>query len=131
LGKKIEISFIPQGENDQGEELRKYACNGVYPFPGVRVRPGQVFEFEDGQDKLAEEFVEGHRGKVRFVDGRKKADISAQAWREDQESKMEEAKARFKSENPPSPVEAQLDQLTQSVAALTKIVAEREAREQA
>lgn len=131
MGKKITISSIPMGTDEHGEEIQKYSCNGVYPIAGVRVRPGEIFEYEDGQDAEAQEFVEGHRGKVRFVDGRTKADITAASWRKDQEAKLREAKEKFKQENPPSPVEAQLNQLTQAVAALTKIVADREAREEA
>jgi hypothetical protein len=118
MGKKIAISSI-----------KKYACQGVYPIAGVRVRPGQVFEFAAGQDKEAEAFVEGHNGKVQFVDGRVKADITAESWEAERAKKNAEAIDLYKRQNPPSPMEqnavnqqAQIQMLSDAVSKLTELV---------
>jgi hypothetical protein len=129
MGKKITISSIPMGTNEHGEELKKYSVNGVYPIAGVRVRPGEVFEFGPGQDKEAEAFVEGHRGRVVFVDGRTKADITAESWEAEQTRKHEEAKELYRAQHPPSPMEqnavnqqAQIQMLSDAVSKLTDLV---------
>lgn len=129
MGKKIAISSIPMGTNEHGEDIKKYACQGVYPIAGVRVRPGQVFEFADGQDKEAADFVEGHKGKVVFVDGRTKADITAESWEAERARKNAEAIDLYKRQNPPSPMEqnavnqqAQIQMLSDAVSKLTELV---------
>ena len=129
MGKKIAISSIPMGTNEHGEDIKKYACQGVYPIAGVRVRPGEVFEFAAGQDKEAEAFVEGHKGKVVFVDGRTKADITAESWEAERAQKNAEAIDLYKRQNPPSPMEqnavnqqAQIQMLSDAVSKLTELV---------
>lgn len=129
MGKKVKISSIPLGTNEYGEELLKYACQGIYPIAGVRVRPGEVFEFAAGQDKEAEAFVEGHKGKVVFVDGRTKADITAESWEAERAKKNAEAIDLYKRQNPPSPMEqnavnqqAQIQMLSDAVSKLTELV---------